>query len=142
MRDDERRESTIALAAAQHQENEIGRRKRGDGFVKLGLQSNGLDRTGGPEQFAGILAKIIRAAEEAGFDRIGVADYIWQHPIMGGPEANEPERYAGVPGHQHRAGQALRDGRLGTPTGLTIGAYGQKVTPQRRPFRPDSPTVR
>ena len=34
-----------------------------------------------------------RAAEEAGFDRIGVADHLWQHPIMGGPEANEPECY-------------------------------------------------
>ena len=123
-------------------ENEIGRRKRGDSFVKLGLQPNGLDWTGGSEQFAGILAEITRAAEEAGFDRIGVADHLWQHPIIGGPEANEPECYAGVPGRQHRAGQALGDGRLGTPTGLTMWASSPKGTPQRRPPRPDSPTVR
>ena len=110
--------------------------------MKLGLQPNGLDRTGGPEQFAGILAEITRAAEEAGFDRIGVADHLWQHPIMGGPEANEPERYAGVPGRRHRADLALDDGRLGTPTGLTMWAYGRKGTPRRRPPRPDSPTVR
>jgi alkanesulfonate monooxygenase SsuD/methylene tetrahydromethanopterin reductase-like flavin-dependent oxidoreductase (luciferase family) len=28
-----------------------------------------------------------------GFDRIGVADHLWQHPIMGDPVANEPECY-------------------------------------------------
>ncbi len=39
------------------------------------------------------LAGIARAAEEAGFDRIGVADHLWLHPIMGGPEGNEPECY-------------------------------------------------
>jgi GNAT superfamily N-acetyltransferase len=37
---------------------------------------------------------IARTAEGVGFDRIGVADHVWQHPIMGGPEANEPEGYA------------------------------------------------
>ena len=51
--------------------------------MKLCLQPNGLERTGGPEQFARILAEITRAAEDAGFDRIGVTDYLWQHPIMG-----------------------------------------------------------
>ena len=40
------------------------------------------------------LAEIGGVAEEAGFDRIGVADHLWQHPIMGGPEAHEPECYA------------------------------------------------
>ncbi len=68
-------------------ENEIGRRKRSDGFVKLGLQINDFDWTVGPEQ-------ITRADEEAGFDRIDVADHPWQHPILGSPEAKEPERYA------------------------------------------------
>ena len=62
--------------------------------MNLGLQLNGFDWDGGPGQFAGTLAGIARAAEEAGFDRIGVADHLWQHPIMGGPEANEPECYA------------------------------------------------
>ena len=33
------------------------------------------------------------AIEEAGFDLIGVADHLWQHPIMGGPEADVPECY-------------------------------------------------
>lgn len=61
--------------------------------MKLGLQLNSFDWTGGPERFAATLAKIAKTAEEAGFDRIGVADHLWQHPIMGGPVANEPECY-------------------------------------------------
>ncbi len=62
--------------------------------MKLGLQLNGFDWDGGPERFGKTLAEIARAAEEAGFDRIGVADHLWQHPIMGGPVADEPECYA------------------------------------------------
>jgi F420-dependent oxidoreductase-like protein len=61
--------------------------------MKLGIQLNSFDWTGGPGRFARNLSDIGRAAEEAGFDRIGVADHVWQHPIMGGPEANEPECY-------------------------------------------------
>jgi alkanesulfonate monooxygenase SsuD/methylene tetrahydromethanopterin reductase-like flavin-dependent oxidoreductase (luciferase family) len=61
--------------------------------VKLGLQLNSFDWTGGPERFGATLAEIAGVAEEAGFDRIGVADHLWQHPIMGGPVANELECY-------------------------------------------------
>jgi len=61
--------------------------------VKLGLQLNSFDWKGGPARFARTLADIARAAEEAGFDRIGVADHVWQHPIMGGPLADQPECY-------------------------------------------------
>jgi F420-dependent oxidoreductase-like protein len=61
--------------------------------MKLGLQLNSFDWAGGPDRFGERLAEIGRATEEAGFDRIGVADHLWQHPIMGGPEANEPECY-------------------------------------------------
>ena len=61
--------------------------------MKLGLQLNSFDWTGGPERFDRTLANIAQAAEEAGLDRIGVADHVWQHPIMGGPEADEPECY-------------------------------------------------
>lgn len=43
--------------------------------------------------FAATLIEIAQAGEEAGFDRVGVADHLWQHPIMGGPEADEPECY-------------------------------------------------
>jgi F420-dependent oxidoreductase-like protein len=61
--------------------------------VKLGLQLNSFDWNGGPERFGRTLANIARAAEEAGFDRIAVADHVWQHPIVGGPEADAPECY-------------------------------------------------
>jgi F420-dependent oxidoreductase-like protein len=61
--------------------------------VKLGLQLNSFDWTGGPDRFADTLAELARTTEEVGFDRIGLADHLWQHPIMGGPEANEPECY-------------------------------------------------
>jgi F420-dependent oxidoreductase-like protein len=61
--------------------------------MKLGLQLNSFDWTGGPTRFAATLVEIARAVEEAGFDRMGVADHLWQHPIMGGPVANEPECY-------------------------------------------------
>jgi F420-dependent oxidoreductase-like protein len=61
--------------------------------MKLGLQLNSFDWTGGPTRFAATLVEIARAVEEAGFDRMGVADHLWQHPIMGGPMANEPECY-------------------------------------------------
>lgn len=61
--------------------------------MKLGLQLNSFDWNGGPERLGTTLGEISRTAEEAGFDRIAVADHLWQHPIMGGPEANEPECY-------------------------------------------------
>jgi F420-dependent oxidoreductase-like protein len=61
--------------------------------MKLALQLNSFDWTGGPNRFGKTLADIAQAAEETGFDRIGVADHLWQHPIMGGPAANEPECY-------------------------------------------------
>jgi len=62
--------------------------------MRLGLQLNSFDWGGGPERFGRILADVAQTAEETGFDRIGVADHLWQHPIMGGPEAAEPECYA------------------------------------------------
>jgi F420-dependent oxidoreductase-like protein len=62
--------------------------------MKLGLQLNSFDWAGGTARFADTLVEIARAAEVAGFDRIGVADHLWQHPIMGGPVANQPECYA------------------------------------------------
>ncbi len=61
--------------------------------MRLGVQLNSFDWCGGPERFGKKLADIGRVAEEAGFDRIRVADHLWQHPIMGGPEAEELECY-------------------------------------------------
>jgi F420-dependent oxidoreductase-like protein len=62
--------------------------------MKLGVQLNSFDWSGGPGRFGRNLADIGTIAEEVGFDRIGVADHVWQHPIMGGPEADEPECYS------------------------------------------------
>jgi F420-dependent oxidoreductase-like protein len=62
--------------------------------MRLGVQLNSFDWSGGPGRFGRNLADIGTIAEEAGFDRIGVADHVWQHPIMGGPEAEEPECYS------------------------------------------------
>ena len=62
--------------------------------MKLGLQLNSFDWNGRPERFGRTLTNIAQAAEEVGFDRIGVADHVWQHPIVGGPVADAPECYA------------------------------------------------
>src|SRR5919199_560903 len=62
-------------------------------LMKLGLQINDFSWPGGPARLGATLAEIAQAAEEYGFDRIGVADHFWQHPIMGGPEADELECY-------------------------------------------------
>jgi F420-dependent oxidoreductase-like protein len=61
--------------------------------MKLGVQLNSFDWTGGSGLLGRNLADIGKTAEEAGFDRIGVSDHVWQHPIMGGPDADEPECY-------------------------------------------------
>lgn len=61
--------------------------------MKLGLQINDFSWPGGPARLGVTLAEIAQTAEECGFDRLGVADHFWQHPIMGGPEADELECY-------------------------------------------------
>src|SRR5215203_4754131 len=61
--------------------------------MKLGLQINDFGWPVQASRFGETLAEIGKTAEGHGFDRIGVADHLWQHPIMGGPVANEPECY-------------------------------------------------
>ena len=46
-----------------------------------------------PEGLPSLLAEIAALTEEGGFDGIAVADHLWQHPIMGGPERACPEAY-------------------------------------------------
>lgn len=59
--------------------------------MKLGLH---IAATDWPQGSLGPqLADIVRAAEDAGFDTISVTDHLWQHPIMGGPVANQVEAY-------------------------------------------------
>jgi F420-dependent oxidoreductase-like protein len=61
--------------------------------VKLGLHINDYDWDGGAASFAATLGKIARAAEDAGFDRIGVADHYWRSHYMGSVEGPELECY-------------------------------------------------
>jgi alkanesulfonate monooxygenase SsuD/methylene tetrahydromethanopterin reductase-like flavin-dependent oxidoreductase (luciferase family) len=56
--------------------------------VRLILHVSLLNWVAGPERFGGLLADIAGLAEEGGFDGIAIADHMWQHPMMGGPEAD------------------------------------------------------
>jgi F420-dependent oxidoreductase-like protein len=60
--------------------------------VKLGLQINDYD-WGGAADLASTLGAIAHAADEAGFDRIGVADHFWRSHYMGSVEGPELECY-------------------------------------------------
>jgi alkanesulfonate monooxygenase SsuD/methylene tetrahydromethanopterin reductase-like flavin-dependent oxidoreductase (luciferase family) len=61
--------------------------------VKLVLHLSHFNWAARPEQFAEVLADVAAFADEGGLDGIAVADHLWQHPIMGGPEANCLEAY-------------------------------------------------
>jgi F420-dependent oxidoreductase-like protein len=62
--------------------------------VKLVLHLSQFNWAAGPERFADVLADVAALADEGGLDGIGVADHLWQHPIMGGPDANCLEAYS------------------------------------------------
>jgi F420-dependent oxidoreductase-like protein len=62
--------------------------------VKLILHINDYSWPVATDRLGPTLAEIARAAEGAGFDRIGVADHLWQAPQAGGPEVAELECYA------------------------------------------------
>jgi F420-dependent oxidoreductase-like protein len=61
--------------------------------MKLGLHMPAMDWTGGPARLGTTLGEVVEVAEEAGFDCFTVADHVWQHPIMGGPETPQVEAY-------------------------------------------------
>jgi F420-dependent oxidoreductase-like protein len=61
--------------------------------MKLGLHVASTTWEGGARRLGPTLIEIVEAAEAAGFDAISVVDHVWQHPIMGGPEASEIEAY-------------------------------------------------
>jgi len=60
--------------------------------MKLGLQINDYD-WGGADRLALTLGEIAHAADDAGFDRIGVADHFWRSHYMGSVEGPELECY-------------------------------------------------
>jgi alkanesulfonate monooxygenase SsuD/methylene tetrahydromethanopterin reductase-like flavin-dependent oxidoreductase (luciferase family) len=52
--------------------------------VQLGLHLNGYDWAGGAARLDPMLGEIARAAEDAGFDRIGVANHVWRSSYRSG----------------------------------------------------------
>ncbi|HEU0025646.1 MAG TPA: LLM class F420-dependent oxidoreductase [Ktedonobacterales bacterium] len=61
--------------------------------MKLGFHLNDFDWTGGAARTGPTLAEIAHAGDEAGFDRIGVADHFWRSHYMGSLEGPELECY-------------------------------------------------
>src|SRR5579872_6301277 len=61
--------------------------------MKLGLHMPATAWAGGTPRLGATLIEVVEAAEAAGFDIITVADHVWQHPIMGGPETSQIEAY-------------------------------------------------
>jgi F420-dependent oxidoreductase-like protein len=61
--------------------------------VKLALHIPQTTWEGGAARLGPLLADIVEAAEDAGFDTISVADHLWLHPIIGGPNGNHVEAY-------------------------------------------------
>ena len=55
-------------------------------LVKLGLQINSFTWPGGPEQIGPTLARIVRQADDVGFDSIWVMDHFFQIRGVGRPE--------------------------------------------------------
>ena len=58
--------------------------------MKLGLHIPATTWAGGASRLGPTLVAVVEAA---GFDTIDVADHLWQHPIMGGPEVSQIEAY-------------------------------------------------
>lgn len=54
--------------------------------MKLGLHLYDFTWPGGTDQISPTLVRIAQAADAAGFDRISIADHVWQSPYLGGPE--------------------------------------------------------
>jgi F420-dependent oxidoreductase-like protein len=64
--------------------------------MKLGLHIAATPWEGGASRLGSTLAEVVEAAEAAGFDAIAVADHVWLHPIMGGPEVSQIEAYTAL----------------------------------------------
>jgi F420-dependent oxidoreductase-like protein len=61
--------------------------------VKLGVNLNDYDWGGGAARLGPLVGEIARAADDAGFDRVGVADHFWRSHYMGTVEGPELECY-------------------------------------------------
>ena len=61
--------------------------------MKLALHIPQINWRSGPGAFSSLLGEVVEAAEAAGFNAISVADHLWLHPIIGGPEGDHVEAY-------------------------------------------------
>lgn len=61
--------------------------------MKLGFHLNDFDWAGGAARLGPMLAEIALAGDQAGFDRIGVADHFWRSHYMGSVDGPELECY-------------------------------------------------
>jgi deazaflavin-dependent oxidoreductase (nitroreductase family) len=61
--------------------------------MKLGMHVAMTNWAGGAARLGPTLVEAVEAAEAAGFDAISVADHVWLHPMVGGPEASQIEAY-------------------------------------------------
>ncbi|WP_376795472.1 TIGR03560 family F420-dependent LLM class oxidoreductase [Thermogemmatispora sp.] len=61
--------------------------------MKLGLHLAHTNWSLPAERLGATLAEVVEAAEAASFDAISVADHLWLHPIIGGPEGPQLEAY-------------------------------------------------
>jgi F420-dependent oxidoreductase-like protein len=81
--------------------------------MKFGLQVYSFTWPGGPEAIAPTLARVVRSADEAGFDSIWVMDHFWQ---IGGPGSETEPMLEGwtslgfMAAHTHRARLGLMVG--------------------------------
>src|SRR3954453_264892 len=84
---------TIRVASEIEWQLAESNQAREEVYMKLGLHFNYFSFPGGPQGLGSMLAESTAAADEFGFDIIGVADHLWQHPYFGGPEREELECY-------------------------------------------------
>ncbi len=64
--------------------------------MKIGLHIPETTWRGGAPALRNTLRDVVRGAEAMGFDAIAVADHVWLHPIMGGPEQSHIEAYTAL----------------------------------------------
>lgn len=73
--------------------------------MRIGLELAEFGWEGGPAELGRTLERTVRAADDAGFDLIGVGDHVWQGPHAGGPEQPQLECFttlATVAAHTRR----------------------------------------
>jgi alkanesulfonate monooxygenase len=64
--------------------------------MKLGLHVADFTFPGGPASLGSDLARIAKAAEEAGFAKLSVMDHVWQIGVLGPPEHEMLEAYTAL----------------------------------------------